>query len=133
MKRRTAREKALQALYQIEVSKAAADEAIENVLDGDEPDDYLTFLINGVVTHQSEIDASIEKHLQKWRLSRLSVVDRNLLRLAAFELLHSESVPSNVVLNEAIEIAKIYGDDNSSKFINGVLSNLKQNTEEGES
>ncbi|HWO76224.1 MAG TPA: transcription antitermination factor NusB [Bacillus sp. (in: firmicutes)] len=129
MKRRTAREKALQALYQIEVSKASADEAIENILEGEESDDYLTFLINGVVTHQSEIDSTIEKHLQKWRLDRLSVVDRNLLRLATFELLHSESVPSNVVLNEAIEIAKIYGDDNSSKFINGVLSNIKQNNE----
>lgn len=126
MKRRTAREKALQALYQIEISKSTVDETIEHILNEEEQDEYLLFLVNGVVENLTEIDSIIEGSLQKWKINRLSFIDRNLLRLATFELLHSENVPANAVINEAIEIAKIYGDDNSSKFVNGVLSNIKQ-------
>lgn len=127
MKRRTAREKALQALYEIEISKSTADEAIDHILDEEEQQDhtYLSFLVKGVQEHQLEIDGLVEKSLRKWTLNRLSVVDRNLLRLATFELKYSEDVPSKVVINEAVEIAKLYGDDNSGKFVNGVLSNLE--------
>lgn len=127
MKRRTAREKALQALFQIDISKVEANEAIDHVLEDQPNDQYLTNLVEGVVQHQEEIDGMIKEHLEKWTIERLAHVDRSILRLAVFELVYcKEEVPANVALDEAIEIAKIYGDDQSSKFINGVLSKVKQ-------
>ncbi|PLR99878.1 transcription antitermination factor NusB [Bacillus sp. T33-2] len=127
MKRRTAREKALQALFQIDVSKAEPRDAIEHVLEEEAGDAFLTKLVEGVAANQEDIDTMIEGHLEKWKLDRLATVDRNLLRLAVYELMFSrEEVPANVVLDEAIEIAKIYGDDQSGRFINGVLSKVKQ-------
>ncbi|MBT2687040.1 transcription antitermination factor NusB [Bacillus sp. ISL-47] len=127
MKRRTAREKALQALFQIDVSQAEPESAIEHVLEGAPNDEYLSKLVSGVSQYKETIDAEIKKHLEKWTLERLATVDRNLLRLSVFELLYlSEDVPANVVLDEAIEIAKLYGDEQSSKFINGVLSKVKE-------
>ena len=126
MKRRTAREKALQALFQIDVSNTEPSLAIEHVLDGETSDDYLNQLVVGVVEQKEEIDALISESLEKWSLDRLATVDRNLLRMAAFELKFSQDIPDNVILDEAIEIAKIYGDDQSSKFINGVLSKIKE-------
>jgi transcription antitermination protein NusB len=127
MKRRTAREKALQALFQIDVSSTEPSSAIEHVLEGEHNDDYLTRLVIGVVDHLDEIDQLIKGNLEKWSIDRLATVDRNLLRMAIFELkyVHDE-VPEKVVLDEAIEIAKLYGDDQSSKFINGLLSKVKQ-------
>lgn len=127
MKRRTAREKALQALFQIDVSQAEPESAIDHVLEGAPNDEYLSRLVSGVSQHKENIDTEIKKHLEKWTLERLATVDRNLLRIAVFELLYfREEVPANVVLDEAIEIAKVYGDEQSSKFINGVLSKVKE-------
>jgi transcription antitermination protein NusB len=127
MKRRTAREKALQALFQIDVSKAEPDAAIEHVLENGRGDEYLTRLVKGTVEHHDEIDETIQKHLEKWTLERLANVDRNLLRMAVYELKYCrDEVPANVVLDEAIEIAKIYGDEQSGRFINGVLSKVKE-------
>lgn len=127
MKRRTAREKALQALFQIDVSETEPAAAIEHVLEDEAGDKYLTRLVTGVVENKEAIDALIKVNLEKWTLERLATVDRNLLRIGTFELKYcSEEVPVNVVLDEAIEIAKLYGDDQSSKFINGVLSKIKQ-------
>jgi len=126
MKRRTAREKALQALFQIDVSNTEPSLAIEHVLEGESSDDYLNQLVLGVVEQKDEIDNLISANLEKWTLDRLATVDRNLLRMAAFELKFSEEIPDNVILDEAIEIAKIYGDNQSSKFINGVLSKIKE-------
>ncbi|PLR76451.1 transcription antitermination factor NusB [Bacillus sp. V3-13] len=127
MKRRTAREKALQALFQIDVSQAEPEAAIKHVLEDAPNDEYLTRLVSGVVQHKEELDDMIKVHLENWTLERLANVDRNLLRMAAFELAYcKEEVPPNVVLDEAIEIAKLYGDEQSSRFINGVLSRIKQ-------
>lgn len=127
MKRRIAREKALQALFQIDMSQAEPSLAIEHVLDGAKEDSYLSQLVNGVVEYQTQIDEDIKKYLENWKLERLATVDRNLLRLAVYELKFSEQdVPANVILDEAIEIAKLFGDEQSSKFINGVLSKIKQ-------
>ncbi|WP_066060673.1 transcription antitermination factor NusB [Neobacillus soli] len=127
MKRRTAREKALQALFQIDVSNSEPALAIEHVLEGEAGDEYLNKLVLGVVENKTEIDKLIMGSLEKWSMDRLATVDRNLLRLATYELIYIRNeVPENVILDEAIEIAKIYGDDQSSKFINGVLSKVKQ-------
>lgn len=127
MKRRTAREKALQALFQIDISKVETNEAIQHVLEDQPNDNYLTRLVEGVIQHQEEIDRIIKEHLEKWTIDRLAHVDRSILRLAVYELMYcQEEVPANVALDEAIEVAKIYGDDQSSRFINGVLSKVKQ-------
>ncbi|WP_075982259.1 transcription antitermination factor NusB [Bacillus massilinigeriensis] len=127
MKRRTAREKALQALFQIDISDVEPSDAIHHVLDGSPQDEYLNRLVYGVIEKRDSIDQLIVNNLEKWTIDRLANVDRNLLRLAIFELhfCHDE-VPENVVFDEAIEIAKLYGDDQSSRFINAVLSKVKQ-------
>lgn len=126
MKRRTAREKALQALFQIDMSQTETNDAIEHVLEEQPHDEYLTQLVTGVVLHKQEIDEMIKENLERWTIERLATVDRNLLRMAVYELLYcKEAVPPNVVLDEAIEIAKLYGDDQSSRFVNGVLSKIK--------
>lgn len=127
MKRRTAREKALQALFQIDMSQVEPDTAIEHVLEDAPNDKFLSKLVYGVLENKDHIDESIKKHLSNWTLERLATVDRNLLRLSVYELqFGSKEVPPNVAIDEAIEIAKMYGDDQSSKFINGVLSKIKQ-------
>lgn len=127
MKRRTAREKALQALFQIDVSNTDPELAIEHVLEGEAGDEYLSRLVFGVVEQKAEIDQLIKENLENWSMVRLATVDRNLLRIATYELKFVRNeVPENVILDEAIEIAKIYGDDQSSRFINGVLSKVKQ-------
>ncbi|WP_066047170.1 transcription antitermination factor NusB [Robertmurraya korlensis] len=130
MKRRTAREKALQALFQIDMSEANPREAILHVLEEELGDEYLTNLVGGVVEHKETIDGMIKEHLEKWTIDRIAPVDRNLLRMAVYELVYlKEEVPANVVIDEAIEIAKIFGDENASRFINGVLSKIKKQTE----
>lgn len=127
MKRRTAREKALQAIFQIDMSQAEVEDAMEHVLDGQPKDQFFVSLVNGVVEHKEEIDHLIKSNLEKWTMERLANVDRNILRISVCEMLYcKEDVPVNVAIDEAIEIAKIYGDDQSSKFINSILSKVKQ-------
>ncbi|HAC3678940.1 TPA_asm: transcription antitermination factor NusB [Listeria monocytogenes] len=123
MKRREAREKALQALFQIELNEMSLDQAIKNIME-DEQDDYMEKLVEGVMANKAEIDAIIEPNLDNWRMNRLSKVDLSLLRLSVYEIKYLDDVPNRVSLNESIEIAKIYSDEKSSKFINGVLANI---------
>ncbi|AIS59754.1 antitermination protein NusB [Listeria ivanovii subsp. londoniensis] len=123
MKRREAREKALQALFQIELNEMSLDQAIKNIME-DEQDDYMEKLVEGVMANKAEIDAIIEPNLDNWRMDRLSKVDLSLLRLSIYEINYLSDVPNRVSLNESIEIAKIYSDEKSSKFINGVLANI---------
>lgn len=129
MKRRVAREKALQALYQIDLSDIPVDEAIENVLDGEEHNDFLHSLVVNTVEHLDEIDETIKRYLEKWSIDRLAKVDLNILRIGVYELLYNDEVPKNVAINEAIEVAKRFGDEKSSKFINGILSKVKAEVE----
>ncbi|HFK6409245.1 TPA: transcription antitermination factor NusB [Listeria monocytogenes] len=123
MKRREAREKALQALFQIELNEMSLDQAIKNIME-DEQDDYMEKLVEGVMANKAEIDAIIEPNLDNWRMDCLSKVDLSLLRLSVYEIKYLDDVPNRVSLNESIEIAKIYSDEKSSKFINGVLANI---------
>lgn len=134
MKRRIAREKALQSIFQIDMNETSPKDAIDYVLDGEASDDYLEKLVEGVTEHIEEMDSILTKHLEKWTIDRLATVDRNILRVAVYEMIYcKEDVPVNVVINEALEIAKIYGDESSSKFINSVLSKVKQTFEESSS
>lgn len=129
MKRRTAREKALQALFQIDINEAAPKEAIKNILRDEQNDEYLNTLVNGTCGHIKEIDDTISRHLEKWTIERLAKVDLNILRLGVFELVYVPEVPANVAINEALEVSKRFGDERSSKFINGVLSKIKDSIE----
>lgn len=79
-----------------------------------------------IAAHKEELDALIEKSSEHWRLSRMSVIDRNILRYATYELLHCDDVPDEVVLDEAIEISKRFGSEHSAAFVNGVLDRVKR-------
>ncbi|WP_459499514.1 N utilization substance protein NusB [Bacillus sp. C1] len=127
MKRRTARERAMQALYQMDITGELEPKvAVENTLEeGEETNEFLESLVVGFVEHKEEIDEVIRQNLKKWKLERISIVDRSILRLAVYEMKYMEEIPHNVTINEAIEIAKTFGDEESRRFINGVLSNIK--------
>ncbi|QTM99787.1 transcription antitermination factor NusB [Sediminibacillus dalangtanensis] len=124
MKRRTAREKSFQILFQMDVNDIPPKEAIEHVMDGPADDAFLTDLVYGVIEHKQEIDEKIDENLENWTFNRLASVERTLLRIAAYELSYKEDVPSSVAINEAIELANSYGDEKSGRFINGVLSKM---------
>ncbi len=82
-------------------------------------------LVNGVLNNLQQIDHEIEERSHNWKLNRMSFIDRNILRIAIFEMLFCDEIPPKVSINEAIEIAKIYGDKNSAAFINGILDQVK--------
>ncbi|WP_416433644.1 transcription antitermination factor NusB [Priestia megaterium] len=124
MKRHTARQKALQALFQHDLGQTEPMEAIGNVVQNEKSDQFLESLVLGVVEHKQEIDELLRNHLEKWTLDRVATVDRVILRIAVYEMKYEEEIPTSVTLNEAIELAKTFGDDQSSKFINGVLSKV---------
>jgi N utilization substance protein B len=125
MNRRTAREKAVQSLFQIDVGKTDPAESIANVLEENEqPDPFLAELVKGAVGHAGEIDPLIEKQLKHWSMERISKVDRAILRIAVYELEFTEDIPRNVTLNEAVELAKRFGGEESRRFVNGVLSSI---------
>ncbi|HLG26266.1 MAG TPA: transcription antitermination factor NusB [Paenisporosarcina sp.] len=121
MKRREAREKALQTLFQLENTELTIEDAMSHVLDG-QNDPFYEKLVRGTTEHLAQIDESLKTKLENWSLDRLPKIERTVLRLAVFELLFMQDAPSKVVMNEAIELCKTFGDDKSSKFVNGVLS-----------
>ncbi|HYS82001.1 MAG TPA: transcription antitermination factor NusB [Anaeromyxobacteraceae bacterium] len=128
-KRTKARERAVQALYQIDVAATDLDEALSRFWKSFEPVEREVMqvaeeLVRGVARHRRELDTAIEAVSQNWRLDRMARVDRNVLRLAAFELLHRADVPVKVVINEAIELGKKFGSESSGAFINGVLDRV---------
>lgn len=127
LSRRVAREKVVQALYQMDMTGVSADEAISSVL-GDNvsqiPVDFIQDLVRGTENHQADIDRVISSFLQGWTLGRLSYVDRSILRMAVYELMYRSDIPEKVTLNEAIELSKSFSTEESSRFINGVLSNI---------
>lgn len=121
MKRREAREKALQTLFQLENTELTIQEAMEHVIE-EQADDFYEKLVSGTVQHQQEIDSALAEKLENWSLERLAKIERTILRLATYELMFTPETPKSVVLNEAIELSKTFGDEKSSKFVNGVLS-----------
>ena len=128
-RRTKARERALQALYQIDVAASDLDEALSRFWKSFEPVEREVMtaaeeLVRGVARHRREIDDAIEGVSTNWRLDRMARVDRNVLRLAAHELLHRPGVPVKVVINEAIQLGKKYGSESSGAFINGVLDKI---------
>lgn len=123
MKRREAREKALQTLFQLDNSDILLEEAMAHIME-DKMDDFYEKLVRGTIEHKDTIDEKLKSHLDNWSLDRLPKIERTVLRLAVFEIVFGEDAPTKVVVNEAIELSKQYGDEQSSKFVNGVLSKL---------
>ncbi len=127
--RRKARELALQCLYQIEQC-GNQDVDIQQMREHFEVSkkavDYGQELISGIKANLSEIDGLISQHAVNWRLDRMSVVDRNLLRIAVFELVFSDDVPASVAINEAIEIAKRFSTPDAGSFLNGILDSIRK-------
>jgi N utilization substance protein B len=132
--RRIARELALQALYKLDMlGEAAAGDKLglfwehfvpEGVERGGDAERFARELVSGVETHRARIDEFVAAAAEHWRLPRLSRVDLNVLRLATFELLERPEIPAAVAINEAIEIARRYGSEDSAAFVNGVLDHI---------
>ena len=126
--RRKGRELALQALYQQELTGDMSDQALrmfwQHFDTADAVKAFALSLVHGVAERHGEIDALIEKASANWRIDRLSKVDLNVLRIATFELLATPTVPPSVVMNEAIEIARRFGTQDSTVFVNGVLDQI---------
>jgi N utilization substance protein B len=131
--RRLGRERALQALYQLEtdakITPEGALDAAWTAHDDEGPrdaeaDGFARELITGVRAHQADIDQLIEEHSHNWRLERMQRIDRNVLRLGVFELKHLATIPRKVTINEAVELAKTFGNEASSSFINGLLDRI---------
>ena len=127
-RRRKARELVLQALYAFEISGEGMERVLEDVLERQKPPaditEFTTALVSKTVEHVAEIDEIIAQKVQRWELSRIAVVDKNLLRLAICELLYFDDIPQKVSINEAIELAKIYSTAESGRFVNGILDSV---------
>ena len=126
MRNRTkAREHALQMLYQMDIRRVAPQQILAEFWQDEEPmEDVKTFanqLFLGTAERLESLDTFIASHADNWNLKRMAVIDRNILRLGTFELLHMADVPPKVCINEAIELAKRFGDTESGKFVNGIL------------
>ncbi|MFV9510790.1 transcription antitermination factor NusB [Tepidibacillus sp. LV47] len=136
MKRRVLREKILQILYQIDLTKTEANEAIHTTIDENSIDDHdLEFMedrIYGVLEHLERIDQKISRYLKGWNIERLANIDRAILRMTVYELMFKKDVPVRVSINEAIELAKTFSTSESSKFINGVLGSMVKDHPEWE-
>jgi transcription antitermination factor NusB len=127
-KRRKARELVLQALYAFEISGEQLEVILADILERQKPPpdvaEFATLLANKTVEHLQEIDQLIAQKVKRWELSRLAVVDRNILRLAICELFHFADIPQKVSINEAIELAKLYSTTESGRFVNGILDSI---------
>ncbi len=126
--RRIAREKTLQALYRRDLSPTdfedGKEETLRDLRSSGGAGGYCADLLSGVVSNIDDLDALIVPYLENWTLQRMSVVDRNLLRLAVFELKYLRDTPFKVVISEAVAIAKKFGTDESASFVNGVLDKI---------
>ncbi|MUG44780.1 transcription antitermination factor NusB [Paenibacillus woosongensis] len=138
MKRRLAREIAIQSMYQMEMNEVGAEEAVSMLIaeaagenesmvelsDVDQTKAFVLELVTGTWERKSAIDEMLADYLKNWQVSRLSKVDRQVLRLAVYEMVFRDDVPGKVAVNEAIELAKHFGVEESGKFVNGVLGKM---------
>ena len=134
-KRTRSRELALQILYQVDLRKERRDGfiadfwenqiALDDTLD-DSVMEFSTTLVNGTLKNLVQIDEYITSYAENWQLSRMAVIDRNIMRMGTFELLYLEDMPPKVAINEAVELAKKYGDTESGKFVNGILDKINK-------
>ena len=130
MSRRKAREMALQTLFQLDYNSKGKDEALEIVLSeysniAENTKEYTENLVSGTQAHITEIDTLIGEISNEWKIDRMPGIDRNIARIAIYEMrFGNEALPPNVVINEAVELAKLFGTEESSRFVNGILGSL---------
>jgi len=128
--RRRARRLTLEALYEIDIAGHPPGEVITNRLREQDMEsatiEFSYKLMNGVLSNQEGMDVLISRHAPEWPLEQMAVIDRNILRIAIFEFLIDAETPVKVAINEAVELAKIYGSDSAPRFINGVLGTLAE-------
>lgn len=133
--RRVSREMALKILFQVDLVHSNIDEAssyafqTEELIQYNDPEAIIEFslqLVKGVLTNLTEIDPLIKKHASHWSLERMANIDRNILRIAIYEIAFVESIPKSVSINEAVELAKKYSTENSFGFVNGVLGKIEK-------
>ena len=123
--RHKARTIALQALYEVDCGDRKAGPVLERYLAeadlSEENSDFVRGLVDGVVSNRDDIDGNIHRFAPAWPVDQLAMIDRNILRLAIFEILFDNKVPVKVAVSEAVELAKAFGSENSARFVNGVL------------
>lgn len=126
--RRQARSLALQVLYELDCTDHPLPEIIKQRLDTgewqEETSAFAQRLIMGVIDHEAEVDAFIHRYAPEWPLSQIAIIDRNILRIALYELAVERIIPIKVAINEAVELAKTYGAESTPRFINGVLGSV---------
>ncbi len=126
--RSKARDIALCLLYQIEITKTNPQHVLQTDLAKNAKDplivDFFSQLVKGVFSKKEELDSIIKRYAKNWEIKRMAVIDRNILRLSAFELFFLKDIPPKVSINEAIELAKRYGDLDSARFVNGILDKI---------
>ena len=127
--RRFSRELVIQFLYLTEMNEGDIASQLEAFWESNPNKDegiqsFTEDILNNIFEHKKEIDAQLEKYSDNWTLSRMTVIDRNLLRMAASELMYSKTVPPKVAIDEAVEIAKKFGSEDSPNFINGILDRI---------
>jgi N utilization substance protein B len=126
--RHQARRLALQALYEIDCTDHPVSTVLNERLESDsyreETRTLTTRLVSGVLEHRDQLDALIRRYAPEWPLDQIAILDRNILRIAIFELIIDDSVPVKVAINEAVELAKTFGAESTPRFINGVLGTL---------
>ena len=138
--RRRARELAMQALFHMDVQTETAGETggdpfdlyCRNFPPSKKAHPFFTKIVEGVRLTREEIDAVVERYSNNWRITRMSCVDRNVLRVAVFELLYCDDIPAKVSINEAIDVGKKFGTDESGAFINGILDSIRIAMDAGE-
>jgi N utilization substance protein B len=126
--RHKARTVALQALYEVDSAARPAEVVVERLLEetalNEDTTAFVRELVSGAVSNKSEIDSNIQKYAPAWPLEQMAMIDRNILRLAIFEILFDNKVPVKVAVSEAVELAKTFGSESSPKFVNGVLGSV---------
>jgi len=133
LERTRARRQALQILYQRDITGDTISRILGlkmYSLEDGEPDEYCRELVGGVEKYLDGLDEMIGEVSENWAVTRMPLVDRNILRIATYEILYDAEVPASVAINEAVELAKVYGGEDSSKFVNGVLGKIALRREE---
>ena len=132
--RRRARRVTLETLYEYDIVSHDPDEVLEQRLETSPMEragvEFAQQLIHGVIAYQEQMDTLIARFAPEWPLDQMAVIDRNVLRIAIYEFLATDETPVKVAINEAVELAKVYGSDSAPRFINGVLGTLADHQEE---
>jgi N utilization substance protein B len=127
--RRKSREMALQFLYLVDAAKMTSEDARKSLFDSwhapDKVREFAEHLVTGTLAQTGNLDTLITKYAENWEMRRMTAVDRNVMRLAAFELLNELETPISVIIDEAVEIAKTFSTEESGKFVNGILDKIK--------